>query len=106
MPGAELCHNQVLNEVNAKIKKTSREGDVWIMPDGHEGMLVLDEMSWTSSYKANYDILLHENTVVSQANIGGRIATIAAMVIPTVRGGRTTAFQVVDLEPMTHPYLG
>ena len=100
MPGAEL-HHKVLNEVNAKMNKVARDGE-WSMPDDHEGMAILEEIM-SDFYQAHYHQLLHENTL-SQADIGGRIATISAMVIPTV-WRRTTAFQVIDLEPMPNRIL-
>ena len=100
MPGAEL-HHKVLAEVNAKIEKDS-ERDLWVMPDDHAGMKALGEvMGWF--YAANYQTLLHENTL-AQADIGGRIASIAAMVIGTA-WRRTTAFQVIDLAPMPNRIL-
>ena len=100
MPGAEL-HHKVLAEVNAKIEKDS-ERDLWVMPADHSGMKALDEvMGWF--YAANYHTLLHENTL-AQADIGGRIASIAAMVIGTA-WRRTTAFQVIDLAPMPNRIL-
>lgn len=100
MPGAEM-RQQILEEVNAQIKKES-ERDLWIMSDNHPCMAALDEvMRWF--WQDNYHAVKNENTL-AQSDIGGRIASIAAMVIPTA-WRMTTAFQVIDLEPMPNRIL-
>ena len=100
MPGAEL-HQKVLTEVTKKIQETS-ERDTWIMPLDHPYMDVLDEVMG-AFMAVNHPKLMHENTL-SQSDIGGRIATIAAMVIP-IAWRMTTAFQVIDLEMMPNRIL-
>ena len=99
MPGAEL-HHKTTHLVIEKIKKES-ERDVWLMPLDHPYMDILESVMNTFM-QAHYSTLMNED--VQQSDIGGRIATIAAMVIPTA-WRLTTAFQVVDIEPMPNRVL-
>ena len=94
MPDAEI-HHKVFDEVMDRIKKQGPK-DMWVMPENHDGMKVL-KIIMDRYYAKNYDTLLHEAT--TQSSIGGRIATIAAIVIP-IAWRLTTAFQVCDMEPM------
>ena len=100
MPGAEM-QQKVINEA-LKVIKESSERDMFYMPDDHPSIEHLNEvMSWF--WQDNYHAVKNENTI-SQSDIGGRIASIAAMVIPTV-WRMMTAFQVVDTEPMPNRLL-
>ena len=100
MPGAEL-HHKVIKEV-LKVIRESSERDLYYMPDDHPSLGHLDEvMNWF--WQENYHAVKNENTI-SQSDIGGRIASIAAMVIPTV-WRMMTAFEVVDTEPMPNRLL-
>ena len=100
MPGAEL-HHKVTKEA-LKIIRESSDGEMYYMPDNHPSLVHLDEvMSWF--WQENYHAVKNENTI-AQSDIGGRIASIAAMVIPTV-WRMMTAFQVVDTEPMPNRLL-
>lgn len=100
MPGAEL-HHKVTKEA-LKIIRESSEGEMYYMPDNHPSLVHLDEvMGWF--WQKNYHAVKNENTI-AQSDIGGRIASIAAMVIPTV-WRMMTAFQVVDTEPMPNRLL-
>ena len=95
MPGAEMQHT-VINEALKVIRK-SHEGEMFYMPEDHPSMDHLNEvMGWF--WAENYNTVKNENTV-AQSDIGGRIASISAMVIPVV-WRMMTAFQVVDTEPM------
>ena len=100
MPGAEL-HNKVVSEAIKQIKEMS-ERDMYYMADDHPSIDHLNEvMSWF--WQDNYHAVKNENTL-AQSDIGGRIASIAAMVIPTV-WRMMTAFEVVDTEPMPNRLL-
>ena len=100
MPGAEMQHKVVKEAL--KVIRESSDGEMYYMPDDHPSMGDLNEvMNWF--WQENYNVVKNENTV-SQANIGGRIASISAMVIPTV-WRMMTAFQVVDTEPMPNRLL-
>ena len=100
MPGAEL-HHKVTKEA-LKIIRESSEGEMYYMPDDHPSLVHLDEvMGWF--WQENYHAVKNENTI-AQSDIGGRIASIAAVVIPTV-WRMMTAFQVVDTEPMPNRLL-
>ena len=94
MPDAEL-HHKVNNHVMDSIKKQGPK-DMWVMPESHENMKHL-KVIMDRFYAKNYPTLLQES---SQSDIGGRIATISAMVIP-LAFRLTTAFAVCDMEPMT-----
>ena len=99
-PNAEL-HHKVVDIVEKKIRKDMPK-DSWYMPESHDGMRHLDKVMemFAFHYSGN---LLQENTM-SQADIGGRIATIASMVIP-IAWRLITAFRVVDTEPMVNRIL-
>ena len=100
MPGAEMQHKVVKEAL--KVIRESSDGEMYYMPDDHPSMDDLNEvMNWF--WQENYNVVKNENTV-SQANIGGRIASISAMVIPVV-WRMMTAFQVVDTEPMPNRLL-
>ena len=100
MPGAET-HHKVVTEA-LKVIRESHDGEMYYMPDDHESMEHLNEvMGWF--WQENYHTVKNENTV-AQSNIGGRIASISAMVIPAV-WRMMTAFQVVDTEPMPNRLL-
>ena len=100
MPGAEM-QQKVINEA-LKVIKESSERDMYYMADDHPSIEHLNEvMSWF--WQDNYHAVKNENTI-SQSDIGGRIATISAMVIPVV-WRMMTAFQVVDTEPMPNRLL-
>ena len=95
MPGAEM-HNKVAKEAVKQIREMS-ERDMYYMADDHPSLDHLNEiMSWF--WQDNYHAVKNENTL-SQSDIGGRIASISAIVIPTV-WRMMTAFQVCDTEPM------
>ena len=99
-PNAEL-HHKVVEIVTTNIRK-QRASDEWYMPDNHASMKDLDRVM-ESFARIHGGKLLQENTL-SQADIGGRIATISAMVIP-IAWREITAFQVVDTEPMINRIL-
>lgn len=100
MPGAEM-QKKVIKEA-LKIIRESSDGEMYYMPDNHPSLVHLDEvMSWF--WQENYHAVKNENTI-AQSDIGGRIASISAMVIPTV-WRMMTAFQVVDTEPMPNRLL-
>lgn len=100
MPGAEL-HNKVAKEAVKQIREMS-ERDMYYMADDHPSIEHLNEiMGWF--WQDNYHAVKNENTV-AQSDIGGRIASISAIVIPAV-WRMMTAFQVVDTEPMPNRLL-
>ena len=94
-PNAEL-HHKVVDEVLKNILK-DEPTDTWCMPEKHPKMRDLDRVMENFA-RIHGSKLLQENTL-SQADIGGRIATISMMVIP-IAWRLITAFQVVDTEPM------
>ena len=99
-PNSEL-HHKVVDIVTENIRKNESK-DAWFMPENHAAMQDL-AIVMENFYRVHGSRLLQENTL-SQADIGGRIATISAMVIP-IAWRFITAFQVVDTEPMTNRIL-
>ena len=77
-PDAEL-HHKVYDHVLTKIKK-EMEKDAWIMPDNDPKMKDLDRVM--EIFAAHYGNHLMQESTMIQTDIGGRIATISALVIP------------------------
>ena len=94
-PNAEM-HHKVVEHVTTNLRK-NMANDAWFMPEDHASMKDLAHVMNAFAH-IHGSKLLQENTL-SQADIGGRIATISAMVIP-IAWRLITAFQVVDTEPM------
>ena len=95
-PDAEL-HHKVYEHVLQTVKKTLPK-NAYMMQENDEKMRDLDKIM--ESFANHYGSRLLQESQLSQADIGGRIATISAMVIP-IAWRLITAFQVVDTEPMT-----
>lgn len=101
-PNAEL-HHKVVEEVTASIRK-NEPNDAWFMPDNHPSMRDLDRVMENFARIHGSKLLQEDASALGQADIGGRIATISAMVIP-IAWRMITAFQVVDTEPMVNRIL-
>ena len=98
-PQDREMYHKVNDEVMDRIKKHLPR-DAWVMPEDHANMKHLKQVM-DRYYAKNYDTLLQET---NQSHIGGRIATIGAVVIP-IAWRLITAFQVCDLEPMDRRIL-
>ena len=68
--------------------------EAWVMPESHENFKHIKTLM-DRFYAKHRDRLMQET---NQSNIGGRIATIAAIMIP-LAFRITSAFQVVDMKP-------
>ena len=96
VPGAE--DRRKLFDATMDCIKQRMPADYWFMPEDHQAMKPLGKIM-DNFYRDNYAKLVEANEEVTQSDIGGRIATIDATVIP-IAWRMITAFEVVDVGMM------